>query len=88
MTLLTGPAEKTLLMLEERALCLFILLASPKKKNKQTNKQTERTLAGTPQQLWPITAGLSGRKYFDNHNNKKDRFKNDFLSLKHLEMYT
>ena len=21
------------------------------------NKQTERTLAGTPQQLWPITAG-------------------------------
>ena len=75
MTLLTGPAEKTLLMLEERALCLFILLASPKKK--QTNKQTERTLAGTPQQLWP--AGLSERKYFDNHNNKKDRFKNDFL---------
>ena len=81
MTLLTGPAEKTLLMLEERALCLFILLASPKKKtNKQTNKQTERTLAGTPQQLWPITAGLSGRKYFDNHNNKKDRLKNDFFS--------
>ena len=24
---------------------------------KQTNKQTERTLAGKPQQLWPITAG-------------------------------
>ena len=48
MTLLTGLAEKTLLVLEERALCLFILLASPKK-NKQTNKQTERTLAGTPQ---------------------------------------
>ena len=23
------------------------------------NKQTERTLAGTPQQLWPITAGFS-----------------------------
>ena len=32
----------------------LILLSSPK----QTNKQTERTLAGTPQQLWPITAGL------------------------------
>ena len=84
MTLLTGPAEKTLLMLEERALCLFTLLPSPKK----TNKQTERTLAGTPQQLWPITVGLSGRKYFDNHNNKKDWFKNDFLSLQRLEMYT
>ena len=44
MTLLTGPAEKTLLMLEERALCLFISLASPKKKqtNKQTNKLKER----------------------------------------------
>ena len=24
---------------------------------KNTNKQTERTLTGTPQQLWPITAG-------------------------------
>ena len=35
---------------------IFILLASPKKKT-QTNRQTERTLAGTPQQLWPITAG-------------------------------
>ena len=31
----------------------FILLASPRKK---TNKQ-KKTLAGTPQQLWPITAG-------------------------------
>ena len=30
-----------------------ILLASPKK---QTNKQIERTLVGTPQQLWPTTA--------------------------------
>ena len=36
---------------------LLLLLASPKKK---TNKQTERTLAGTPQQLWPITAGSHG----------------------------
>ena len=27
------------------------------KKIKQTNKQKERKLAGTPQQLWPITAG-------------------------------
>ena len=38
----------------------FILLDSPKKSNKQinkTNKQRERTLAGIPQQVWPITAG-------------------------------
>ena len=34
----------------------FLLLASPK------NKQTERTLAGTPQQLWPITAGPDTNK--------------------------
>ena len=33
-------------------------LTSPKQnKTEKTNKQTERTLAGTPQQLWPITAG-------------------------------
>ena len=48
----------------------FFLLASPKKKNtsKQTNKQTERTLAGTPQQLWPITAGPDTNK---KNKNKK-----------------
>ena len=34
----------------------FVLLAAPKK------KQTERTLAGTPQQLWPITAGPDTNK--------------------------
>ena len=34
---------------------IFILLASPIKT--KTNRQTERTLAGTLQQLWPITAG-------------------------------
>ena len=34
----------------------FVLLASPKK------KKTERTLAGTPQQLWPITAGPDTNK--------------------------
>ena len=32
----------------------FFLLASPKE-----NKQTERTLTGTPQQLWPITVYIS-----------------------------
>ena len=36
----------------------YFLLASPQKEqtNKQ-NKKTERTLTGTPQQLWPFTAG-------------------------------
>ena len=32
------------------------------KNNKQTNKQTYRTLAWTPQQLWPITAGPDTNK--------------------------
>ena len=40
----------------------FVLLAAPKK------KQTERTLAGTPQQLWPITAGPDTNK---KNKNKK-----------------
>ena len=43
---------------------LFILLASPRKK---TNKQ-KKTLAGTPQQLWPITAGPDTNK---KNKNKK-----------------
>ena len=33
---------------------LFYFISFAKK---QTNKQTERALVGTPQQLWPITAG-------------------------------
>ena len=38
----------------------FISFAQKKK-----NKQTEKTLAGTPQQLWPITAGsLIDPKHF------------------------
>ena len=28
----------------------------------KTNKQTERKLAGTPQRLWPITAGPDAKK--------------------------
>ena len=44
----------------------FILLDSPKK---QTNKQTERTLAGTPQQLWLVTVSLDTKK-------KKNKNKN------------
>ena len=38
---------------------ILFLFALPKK---QTNEQTERTLAGTPQQMWPITAGLDTKK--------------------------
>ena len=47
--------QKVLECLSEASV-IFILLASPPQK---TNKQTERMLAGTPQQLWPITAGHS-----------------------------
>ena len=36
---------------------IVIFFISFAKTNKQTNRQTERTLAGTQQQLWPITAG-------------------------------
>ena len=38
----------------------YYFISFAKKTNKQTNKQNkqiERTLTGTPQQLWPITAG-------------------------------
>ena len=50
----------------------FFLVASPKKKkHKQTNKQTERTLAGTPQQLWPITLGQDTNKKIKARNIRK-----------------
>ena len=40
--------------------------------NKQTDRQTERTLAGTPQQLWPITAGPdTNKKKIKTRNIKK-----------------
>ena len=42
-----------------------------KKKHKQTNKQTERTLAGTPQQLWPITLGQDTNKKIKARNIRK-----------------
>ena len=39
---------------------------------KKTNKQTERTLGGTPQQLWPITAGPdTNKKKIKTRNIKK-----------------
>ena len=48
---------------------LFYFISFAKKKtNKQTSKQTERTLTGTPQQLWPITAGPDTNK---KNNSKK-----------------
>ena len=40
-------------------------------KNKQTNKQTERKLAGTPQQLWPITVVPDTNKKIKTRNIKK-----------------
>ena len=40
----------------------FISFAKKKQTNKKTDRQTERTLAGTPQQLWPITAGPDTNK--------------------------
>ena len=43
---------------------LFYFISFAKKKN----KQTEKTLAGTPQQLWPITAGPDTNK---KNKNKK-----------------
>ena len=43
--------------LDISGILLFYFISFAKKK-KQTNKQTERTLAGTPQQLWPVTVGL------------------------------
>ena len=58
---------------------ILLLLFSPK-----TNKPTERTLAGTPQQLWPITAGPASRevlyrKYYSRNQFlfcKNDAFQN------------
>ena len=42
---------------------LFYFISFAQKKNlKKTKEQTERTLAGTPQQLWPITAGPDTNK--------------------------
>ena len=54
----------------------FVLLASPKK------KQTERTLAGTPQQLWPITAGPD-----TNTKNKREILKDTAIQEK-LQLHT
>ena len=53
---LTFPRKKIFVMALIKGEIL-ILLASPK-----TNKQTERTLAGTSQQLWPIAAGPASRE--------------------------
>ena len=50
-------------------LVLFYFISFAKK---QTNRQTERTFAGTPQQLWPITAGPdTNKKKIKTRNIKK-----------------
>ena len=50
-------------------LVLFYFISFAKK---QTNKQTERALVGTPQQLWPITAGPdTNKKKIKTRNIKK-----------------
>ena len=49
---------------------VFYFISFAKKKNKQTNKQTERT-EGTPLQLWPITGGPDTTT--TTTNNKKTR---------------
>ena len=46
-------------------------------KLRQTNKQTERTLAGTPQQMLPITADLDAKK-----KEKKERLKSTVIQEK------
>ena len=79
---LTFPRKKIFVMALRKGEIL-ILLASPK-----TNKQTERTLAGTPQQLWPITAGPASREVLYrkscSHNQflfcKNDAFQNTDFS--------
>ena len=65
-------------MLENLFLFYFILLAAPKRK---TNKQTEITLAGTPQQLWPITASP------DTNKKKQEILKNTAIQEK-LQLHT
>ena len=49
-------------------LLFYFINFAPKK---QTNKQTERTLARTPQQLWPITMGPETNKKIKTRNAKK-----------------
>ena len=69
---LTFPRKKIFVMALIKGEIL-ILLFSPK-----TNKQTERTLAGTPQQLWPITAGPASREVLY----RKSCSRNQFLFCK------
>ena len=57
----------------------YQLRQKKKKKPKQTNKQTERTLAGTPQQLWPITLDQDTNKKGKRRNIKKtQRYKKNY----------
>ena len=52
--------------------CFLFFIYYLSQKNTKTKKQTERTLAGTPQQLWPITAGPdTNKKKIKTRNIKK-----------------
>ena len=73
----------TLLNVNSSILSLSVLFFISFAKKKQTNKQTERTLAGTPQQLWPITAGPDTNK----KNLKKEILKNKVIQEK-LQLHT
>ena len=62
----------------------FILYQLRQKKTKQTNKQKERTLAGTPQQLWPIIIQWARILI---KNQKKEILKNTAIQKK-LQLHT
>ena len=72
---------------------LFLIISLAKKKkqtnnNKQTNKHTERTLAGTPRQLWPITAGADTNTNNNNNNNKRQEVLKDTAIQEKLQLHT
>ena len=69
-------------MLANLFLFYFILLAAPKRKTKLTNKK-KRTLAGTPQHLWPITASPDTNK----KDKKQEILKNTAIQEK-LQLHT
>ena len=62
-------------------LVLFYFISFAKK---QTNRQTERTLAGTPQQLWPITAGPDTKKNKNKKYSKAKRYKKNYSYIQQV----
>ena len=73
----------TLLNVNSSILSLSILFFISFTKKKQTNKQIERTLVGTPQQLWPITVGQDTNK-----KNKNFYFLNIYNIIIIIIVYT